>query len=91
MSHRFKSLKYHLVKCGLKMVVIRQTLSRILTLLARTTRTMMYGRDLVHALRPDDIPGLDGEDDDDDDDMEILVVEHLGIEKLSIGVKYVVK
>ena len=71
------------------MVVIRQTLSRILTLLARTTRTMMYGRDLVHALRPDDIPGLDGEDDDDD--MEILVVEHLGIEKLSIGVKYVVK
>ena len=89
MSHRFKSLKYHLVKCGLKMVVIRQTLSRILTLLARTTRTMMYGRDLVHALRPDDIPGLDGEDDDGD--MEILVVEHLGIEKLSIGVKFEVK
>lgn len=89
MSHRFKSLKYHLVKCGLKMVVIRQTLSRILTLLARTTRTMMYGRDLVHALRPDDIPGLDGEDGDGD--MEILVVEHLGIEKLSIEVKNEVK
>jgi len=69
----------HSVKCGLKMVVIRQTLSQIRSLLVRTIRTMMHERDSVHVLRPDDRPELDG---GDDDDMEILVVEHLGIGKL---------